>query len=229
VASELLATSATLGGRPVADNIPDAYETIVDALASAADWRYGPRWQLETWIANNDTTALAVGRAAIAGWADDHHSGVIVYVYGGTLYSADGLVGTPGPLHSYLLAVSRSADGTDTVDSVHRVIWSCPGEHWCHRGGCPDVDVPELDALLTPIITAAHAADSALYDMDGRWAESYQQLYGDGGGPDYTERVLEVMALCEIPQFCSLKFPSRVSCRRVVCAGQRPSGDGFRC
>jgi uncharacterized membrane protein YkvA (DUF1232 family) len=19
----------------------------------------------------------------------------------------------------------------------HRVIWSCPGEHWCHRSGCP--------------------------------------------------------------------------------------------
>jgi hypothetical protein len=97
VASELLATSATLCGRSIADNTPEAYETIVDALASAADWRYSPRWQLETWIPNNDTTALAVARAAIAGWADEHRSGVIVYVYGGTLHSDDGLVGTRGP------------------------------------------------------------------------------------------------------------------------------------
>lgn len=195
VASELLATSATLGGLPVVDCTPEAYEAVVDALVSAGDWRYSPRWQLKTWIPGNDTTALAVARAAIAGWADEHHSGVIVYVYGGTLHSDDGLVGTPGPLHSYLLAVSRSADGTDAVDSVHRVIWSCPGEHWCHRSGCPDVDVPELDALLTPIITAAHATDAALDSMDGGWAESYRQLYGDGDGPGYTDRVLEVVTV----------------------------------
>lgn len=193
VARELLATSATLGGLPVADTTPDAYEAVVDALASAGDWRYSPRWRLESWIAGNETTALAVARAAMAGWADEHRSGVIVYVYGGTLYSDDGLVGTPSPLHSYLLSVSRSADGTDTAGAVHRVIWSCPGEHWCHRGGGPDVDVPELDALLTPIITATHAADAAIDCMDGRWAESYQQLYGDGDGPDYTDRVLEVV------------------------------------
>jgi hypothetical protein len=48
---------------------------------------------------------------------------------------------------------------------------------------------------------------------------------------DYAMRnyVVELMALSEIPQSCSLKFPSWVSCRRAVCAGQRPSGDGFRC
>jgi predicted transposase YbfD/YdcC len=40
---------------------------------------------------------------------------------------------------------------------------------------------------------------------------------------------VKMMALSEIPQSCSLKFPSWVSCRRAVCAGQRPSGDGFRC
>jgi hypothetical protein len=195
VASELLATSATLGGLPVADNTPEAYEAVVDALASAGDWRYSPRWQLESWIPGNDTTALAVARVAIAGWANEHRSGLITYVYGGTLHTDDGLVGSPGPLHSYLLAVSRSTDGTDTVDSVHRVIWSCPGEHWCRRGGCPDNDVLEIDALLTPIITAAHATDAALDSMDGGWAESHQQLYGDGYGPDYAGRVLEVVTM----------------------------------
>lgn len=39
-----------------------------------------------------------------------------------------GWSGTPGPLHSYLLVVTRSAD-----DTVHRVIWS-------RRSGCPDVE-----------------------------------------------------------------------------------------
>lgn len=31
--------------------------------------------------------------------------------------------------------------------------------------------------------------------MDRRWAESLQQLYGDGDGPDYTDRVLEVVTV----------------------------------
>jgi hypothetical protein len=193
VASELLATSATLGGQPVTDNTPEAYEAIADALASAGDWRYSPRWLLKTWVPGDNTAALAVAQAAVAGWADEHRSGVLVYVYGGALYTDDGLVGVPGPLHSYLLAVTRSAVSMDTVAAIHRVIWSCPGEHWCHRGGCPDVDVPELAALFTPVVTAAHAADAALDSMDGGWAESHQQLYGDGDGPDYIDRVLEVL------------------------------------
>lgn len=46
VASELLATSATLGGLPVTDNTLEAHETIVDALVAAGDWRYTPEWLL---------------------------------------------------------------------------------------------------------------------------------------------------------------------------------------
>jgi hypothetical protein len=193
VASELLATSATLGGLPVTDNTPEAYEAMADALASAGDWRYGPRWLLESWAPGDDTAALVVAQAAVAGWADEHRSGVIVYVYGGALYRAEGLVGVPGPLHSYLLAVTRSADSTDNVAAVHRVTWSCPGEHWCHRGGCPDVDFLELAALFTPIVTAAHTAYAALDSMDGGWADSHRQLYGDGEGPDYIDRVLDMV------------------------------------
>jgi len=191
VASELLATCATLGERPVADNSLEGYETMVAALASAGDWRYSSRWVLETWDPSDDAGLLAIARAAIAGWADEHHSGVIVYVYGGTLHPTEGLIGSPGPLHSYVLAVTRSADGTDTVDTVQRMIWSCPGEYWCHRGGCPDVDFPEAESLLTPIIAAGHAAEAATDRSGSRWAEPFDQLYGDGYGTEYADRVLE--------------------------------------
>lgn len=115
-----------------------------------------------------------------------------MYVYGGTMHAVDGLVGTPGPLHSYLLVATRSTDGTDDVESVHRVIWTCPGEHWCHRRGCPDIDNLEIAALLNPIITAAHASDAAFDGLHGDRPDSHQQLYGDGDGPEYVDRVLEV-------------------------------------
>jgi hypothetical protein len=191
VASELLATSATLGGLPVTDNTPEGYDVVVGALASAGDWRYSPQWVLETHDPADGTATMAVVHAAIAGWADEHRSGVIVYVYGGALHADDGLYGAPGPLHSYLLAVTRAADGTDAVDTIHRVIWSCPGDHWCHRGGCPDVDLPEIAALLTPIITAGHAAAAAGEAGDEALAESYRLLYGDDAEPDYPDRVLD--------------------------------------
>lgn len=48
VASEGFATSATLGGLPVVDNTAEAYEVVVNALASAGDWRYSPRWRLQS-------------------------------------------------------------------------------------------------------------------------------------------------------------------------------------
>jgi hypothetical protein len=191
VASELLATSPTLGGLQVADNTTDAYETVIDALTFAGDWRYSPRWLLNSWVPGDDTHALTVARAAVAGWADDQRSGVIMYVYGGALYGDDGMVGAPGPLHSYLLAATRSTDGTDTVDTVHRVTWSCPGEDWCHRGGCPDVDHLELAALFTPIVTAGLVADQAIAE-DGHWGLTYEQSYGDCEGSDFTDRVLEL-------------------------------------
>ncbi|WP_189160580.1 hypothetical protein [Lentzea pudingi] len=191
VASELLATSPVLGGLPVVDDGPEARDVIADALMSAGDWRYGPRWLLETWAAGDDIATMSVARAAIAGWADEDCSGLLVYVYGGALHRREGLLGTPVPLHSYLLAVTRSPEGTDTIDAVHRIAWSCPGELWCHRGGCPEVDFFEAAALLAPIVAAGHAAAAT----EGDWAESHRLLYGDGDGPDYPDNVLEHLAI----------------------------------
>ncbi|CRK56826.1 hypothetical protein [Alloactinosynnema sp. L-07] len=192
VASELLATSATLGGLPVADHTTEAYEAVIDALTSAGDWRYSPQWLLESWIPGDDTKALTIARAAVAGWADEQRSGVIMYVYGGALHSIDGAVGTPDPLHSYLLVSTRSMDRADTVSTVHRVVWSCPGENWCHRGGCPDVEHLELAALFAPITNAGLVADQALENDEEHWVLTYQQSYGDGEGSDYGDRVLDV-------------------------------------
>ncbi|MDG4762568.1 hypothetical protein O7632_00330 [Solwaraspora sp. WMMD406] len=191
VASELLATSPTLGGLPVIDNSAERYEVVVDALAAAGDWRHSPRWALETWDPGDNAATLALAHAAIAGWADERRSGVVVFVYGGAMHPDEGLVGVPSPLHSYVLVVTRSADGTDNVDTVHRVNLTCPGENWCHRGGCPDHDVPELAALLMPAVTAGHVAEVVGDSTDGRWGESYHRLYGDGEGPDCADRVLE--------------------------------------
>jgi hypothetical protein len=108
VASELLATSATMGGLPVVDTTPQAFDAVADALEGSGDWRYSPRWLLEAWDPGDGVAALATARAAVAGWADESLSGVILYVYGGVLRADEGLVGVPGSLHSYLLAVTRS-------------------------------------------------------------------------------------------------------------------------
>ncbi|WP_433316856.1 hypothetical protein [Micromonospora chersina] len=191
VASELLATSPTLGGLPVIENSSERYEVVVDALAAVGDWRHSPRWALETWDPGDNAATLALAHAAIAGWADERRSGVVVFVYGGAMHTNEGLVGVPSPLHSYVLVATRSADGTDTVDTVHRVNLTCPGENWCHRGGCPGHDVPELAALLMPAVTAGHVAEAAGDSTDSRWGDSYHRLYGDGEGPDYADRVLE--------------------------------------
>ncbi len=195
VASELLATSPTLGGLPVIENSPERYEIVVDALAAVGDWRHSPRWTLETWDPGDNTATLALAHAAIAGWADERRSGFVVFVYGGAMHTNEGLVGVPSPLHSYVLVATRSADGTDTVDTVHRVNLTCPGENWCHRGGCPGHDVPELAALLMPAVTRGHVAEAAGDSTDGRWGDSYHRLYGDGEGLDYANRVLEHLTL----------------------------------
>lgn len=119
----------------------------------------------------------ATARAAIAGWAGDDRSGLIVYVYGGALRGLEGLTGVPAPLHSYLLCITRLPDGTDTVDTVHRVTLACPGNNWRHGGGCPDKGFPEAAPLLTPIVSAGAAAEAS--DREEGWAaETYQQLYG---------------------------------------------------
>lgn len=190
VASELLATSATLGGLPVSDNTLDGYTAVAGALASAGDWRYSPRWLLDGWDPSDETRVLAAARACIAGWADEGRSGLIVYVYGGALHSSEGLFSAPGPLHGYLLCVTRSVDGTDTVATAHRVILSCPGENWCHRGGCPDAGVLEIAALLTPVVTAGVAAQAA--DGIGGWAgQAYERIYGASGVDEYPDNVLD--------------------------------------
>jgi hypothetical protein len=192
VASELLATSTTLGGLPVTDNTHEGYEAVATALESAGDWRYSARWLLDAWGPGDDAGTMATARAAIAGWAGEDRSGLIAYVYGGALHGTEGLIGLPGPLHSYLLCVSRSADGTDTVDAVHRVILSCPGENWCHRGGCPDTGFLEAATVVTSIVTAGDACDLA--DEDGGWAgDAYQRLYGVSGADEYPEGVLDYL------------------------------------
>ena len=155
MAGELLATSATLGGRPVVDDTPDVFETIAVALAHSGDWRYSSQWRLESWEPGDDTVTLTTARTAMAGWADGIRSGIVVYIYGGAMQAEEGQLGVPSPLHSYLLAVTRAADGTDAVAAVHRVVLSCPGEYWCHRGGCATSDFPEAATLLASIAATA--------------------------------------------------------------------------
>jgi hypothetical protein len=196
VASELLATCELLGRLPVINGTSsEVLEAVALALESAGDWRYSPQWQLEPVDPGGDAATLAVARAAIAGWANAQRSGLIVYVYGGALYASEGFVGFPVPLHSYLLVVSRSADGTDSVDTVHRLNLSCPGEHWCCRGGCPDIGVSEADALLTLIVTRGHAAAAASGNGDEFWRRSHQDLYGDEDRPEDSEQVLDQLVV----------------------------------
>jgi hypothetical protein len=176
VASELLATTATLGAAPVLDDTADGYDAVLSALGSAADWRYSPRWLLEGHDHRTDTAVLATARACLAGWADEGRSGVILFVYGGALHATDGLVGNPGVFHSYLLCAIRSADGTDGVGALHRVILSCPGGT-CRRGGCRVADAVEATALLRPVMAAGELAEVASTHVD--WAAAaYERLYG---------------------------------------------------
>ncbi|WP_344959276.1 hypothetical protein, partial [Actinomadura miaoliensis] len=121
VASELLATTTSLGGLPVTDNTHEGYEAVVIALGGAGDWRYSARWLLDAWGPGDGVGTLATARAAIAGWVEEGRSGLIVYVYGGALHGTEGLIGAPSPLHSYVLCVTRSADGSDNVETVHRL------------------------------------------------------------------------------------------------------------
>jgi hypothetical protein len=86
---------------------------------------------------------------------------------------------------------ARAADGTDTVDVVSRVVLSCPGQHWCHRGGCHNATQPEITALLTPIVAAANAAEAASEAANGDVSESFQEFYGDGDGPDWNDVILD--------------------------------------
>lgn len=181
VASELLATSTSLGGLPVTVH-KEEYEpvAIAIALSCAGDWRYSPRWRLDAWDPGAGVGTLATARAAVAGWAGEGRSGLIVYVYGGALDGTEGLIGVPGRWHSYLLCVTRSADGTDAVDSVHRLVLSCPGKNRCRRGGCYVPGFLGAAAMLTSVVTAGEVA--GVCDGGGGWAgEIYQGLYGTSG------------------------------------------------
>jgi hypothetical protein len=78
------------------------------------------------------------------------------------------------------------------VDTVHRVILSCPGENWCHRSGCPDAGFLEADEILTSVVIAGDASDAA--DRDAGWAgETYQRLYGASEADEYAEGVLDYL------------------------------------
>ncbi|WP_143168711.1 hypothetical protein [Amycolatopsis australiensis] len=188
VASELLATCATLGGVRVVDDSP---EVIARALTAAGDWRFSRRWRLDAWDPTSDAGVLVTARAAFAGWAHERGSGLILYASGGAFHAHEGLSGYPGPLHSHLLCVTRSRAGTDAIDAVHRVTLSCPGPDWCHRGGCAETVEPELDALLSPLIEAGQTS-GAMTGQD-EVAEAYLQLYGATGFAEYADSVLDVV------------------------------------
>ncbi|MBW4721588.1 hypothetical protein [Saccharothrix obliqua] len=189
VASELLATTATLAGLPVDDNTAAGAEAVITALSSAGDWRHSRHWLLDTSTPDDGTGFLGTATAAIAGWADEGKSGLVVYVYGGALHADEGLSAVPDPLHGYLLCATRSTGGGDALAAVHRLVLSCPGPHWCHRGGCPDLDFPEVTALLTPIVLAGQAA-AATGGYD--WARTaYRRLYGAGEGEGHVDTVLD--------------------------------------
>ena len=188
VAAELLATSPTLGGVPVTE---DSLPAVVQAIAAAGDWRLSRRWRLAAWEPSEDAEILVTARAALAGWAHETGSGLILHVSGGAFHAHDGLSGYPWPLHSFLLCVARSGDGTDRIDSVHRLTLSCPGTVWCHRGGCDEQAVPELGWLLAPLAEAGQTA-SAVADQ-GKLADAYQRLYGAAGFTEDADAVLDVV------------------------------------
>ncbi|GAB3581235.1 hypothetical protein GCM10027445_52910 [Amycolatopsis endophytica] len=93
----------------------------------------------------------------------------------------------PDPLHAYLLYVTRSSTGSDKIATVHRVTLSCPGEFWCHRGGCTAYDAPDIDSLLLPLVAAGHAADA------DEIREDYLHLYGAANSAEPTDTVLDAV------------------------------------
>ncbi|MET9262654.1 hypothetical protein [Amycolatopsis sp. NPDC004079] len=200
VAAELLATVATIGGVAIEDNSPDGMELAAEALAAAGDWRYSRRWRLDGWDSGDMGPFLATAQAAVAGWATLGESGLLVYVYGGGFNGVEGLSGAPLPLHSYLLCITRSSASDDAIGIVHRLGFACPGEYWCHRGGCGEPASMELDGDLLPVVTAGQTADLAIGDSGRVW-DDYRRLYGTGSVfVDEAETVLD----------CARNFLSRM-------------------
>lgn len=195
VASEVPATCSTLGGMEVEDGTAASVDAAVLALSSAGDWRHSRPLVLDSRDPGDDSRVLATARAALAAWADEGRSGLVMYFYGGAFHDHDGLIAVPSPLHSYVLCVTRSVTGQDAVDAVHRVTVSCPGEDWCRRGGCAtDASASFLDgiSLLAPVVTTGHAADVAIGHDEGCW-EAYRRLYGGGDGVGYPATVIDTL------------------------------------
>ena len=188
VARELLATGATLGGVGV---VAGSLDAVTMALASAGDWRFSRRWQLESWDPSDGARVVVTARAALAGWANEDGSRLVLHVGGGGFHAHEGVSGVPGLLHGYLLCVTRSGTGSDPIDAVYRVTLSCPGEFWCRRGGCTEQEIPEFDSLLLSLVEAGHAADAPATADDVR--EAYLNLYGDAGFSEYADVVLDVV------------------------------------
>ncbi|MEV6828716.1 hypothetical protein [Amycolatopsis sp. NPDC051102] len=191
VAAEMLATVPTVGGVVVEDNSALGVELVAKALAGAGDWRYSRRWRLDGWDPGDLGPFLATAQAAVAGWAKAEQSGLLVYVYGGGFNGVDGLSGTPLPLHSYLLCITRSSASDDTIGAVHRLGFACPGDHWCRRGGCGEPASTELDGDLLSVVAAGQSADLAIGDSGPLW-DDYRRLYGTGSEfADGPETVLD--------------------------------------
>jgi hypothetical protein len=193
VAGELLATASSVGSVEVVEGSIEAYIAAFDALAGVGDWRFSPRWVLDTYDPGENTITQSAAHAAIAGWSYEGRSGVVVYVFGGAFNDTYGITGTPQPLHSYVLVVTRTADGRDAVEAVHRITLSCPGEHWCHRGGCPEREFSEsleLEGMLGPVTSSVQAVRRIIDSAHA--SESFRVLYGGLEGGAVADAVLDV-------------------------------------
>lgn len=196
VANELLATASSVGGIDVVEGSTEAYAAAVEALAGAGDWRFSPRWALDAYDDGESTVTQSAAHAAIAGWSDEERSGFVVYVFGGAFNDVYGLAGSPQPLHSHLLVVTRAGDGRDPVGAVHRVTLSCPGEYWCHRGGCSVGNLSEfrdIRGMLGAIATSVQAARRLIDSADA--TKSFELLYGGHDGGAVAESLLDVVNL----------------------------------
>ncbi|TCC08397.1 hypothetical protein [Kribbella soli] len=193
VASEFLATVETLGGVPVR-GIAESIDPVVSALLEVDSWRHSPQWILSSWFPGEGTAYLAVATASLAAWTSETGSGLLVYVDGTVVDQGEGTRVAPGPLHSYLLCISRAPAGTDELAAIHRLVVSCPGEGWCRVDGCSTVarDIEtEIAPLLERAVRSAGVASAAHRHAAG---SVYQEMYGSGSDYGYAEGLLDILA-----------------------------------
>jgi hypothetical protein len=192
VASEYLATVPSLGGVAVTA-LTKSIAPLAEALADVDFWRHGPRCILRSWRHDYGLPCLAVANAALAGWANEAASGLLLYVDGSVIDQVEGMEEVPGPLHSYLLCLTRSGDGTDGLGAIHRLVLSCPGESWCRVGGC-DTPTNYIEMALSPFLaTAAKSAQIASAAHQYAEASVYEDVFGSGGDDTYAEPFLEII------------------------------------